>query len=234
MKLLFLLFSGLLLAQQPVTRILVCTDAGASDTYACTPTVALGSYVTGQRVQLFANTANTGAATLNISALGAKTIKKTAGGITTDLDDNDIRAGQYIALIYNGTDFQLMSPVANNEYQWFVWTIDGGGSVIVASTSGHREVGKACTIDLVELTSTSNLSGTIVVTMDSATKGTTPSWSIISHASSWTLSGAYAMTDTTLTGWTTALTAGKWVRINVTGTPATVVQVTAAARCKTN
>ena len=128
-KLLFGLIVGLasltLQAQQPTVRAVTCTDAGSTDAYACSPTITLGSYATNQRVQLYANTANTGAATINISSLGAKTIKKAAGGITTDLADNDIRAGQIVDLVYDGTNFQMQSTLGNAAAG------GGGGTAII-------------------------------------------------------------------------------------------------------
>lgn len=83
-------------------------DAGANDTYAITMTPAPAAYVTGMIVFFKANTANTGACTLNVNTLGAKTIKK---NYNSDLADNDILANQLVAVIYDGTNFQLLSPV---------------------------------------------------------------------------------------------------------------------------
>jgi hypothetical protein len=91
-----------------------CADAGANDTYACNLGPAPGSYVTGVNYVFKANTANTGAATMNFNSLGAKTIKKSVGGVTTDLDDNDIRADQIITLIYDGTNMQMQSMLGNS------------------------------------------------------------------------------------------------------------------------
>jgi len=88
-------------------------DAGANDTYVITLAPAITAYVTGARYRFKANTANTGAATLNINALGAKTIKKVDGGITTDLDNNDIRAGQWVEVCYDGTNLQMLSQLGN-------------------------------------------------------------------------------------------------------------------------
>lgn len=85
-------------------------DAGANDTYAITMTPAPAAYVTGMIVNFKANTVNTGAATLNVNSLGAKTIKK---WYNQDLADGDIAAGQFVSLIYDGTNFQLLSPVSN-------------------------------------------------------------------------------------------------------------------------
>lgn len=90
-----------------------CADAGSTDAYACSLSPAPSAYVTGADYWVKANTANTGAATVNFNSLGAKTIKKVAGGVTTDLDDNDIRANQILHLVYDGTNMQLVSGLGN-------------------------------------------------------------------------------------------------------------------------
>jgi hypothetical protein len=86
------------------------TDAEASDTYVITLTSAPSAYVVGQLFHFKANTANTGAATLNVNSLGAKTIKKLHD---QDLADNDIEAGQMVIVAYDGTNFQMLSQIAN-------------------------------------------------------------------------------------------------------------------------
>lgn len=88
-------------------------DAGANDTYVVTLAPTPAAYVTGEHYRFKANTANTGACTVNFNGLGAKTIKKAAGGITTDLADNDIRAGQWVDLVYDGTNMQMQSLLGN-------------------------------------------------------------------------------------------------------------------------
>lgn len=88
-------------------------DAGGSDAYAITLAPAITAYTTGVQYRFKANTANTGAATLNINSVGAQTIKKVAGGITTDLDSNDIRAGQWVDVVWDGTNFQMLSQLGN-------------------------------------------------------------------------------------------------------------------------
>lgn len=85
-------------------------DAGSTDAYAITITPAITAYATGQVFVFKANTANTGAATLTVSGLTAKTIKKSA---TLDLATGDIVAGQIVTVIYDGTNMQLqLSPPA--------------------------------------------------------------------------------------------------------------------------
>ena len=85
-------------------------DAEASDTYAITLPKAPAAYVAGQQFAFKANTANTGAATLNVNGLGAKTIKKRTG---VDLADNDIKSGSIVEVRYDGTYFQMVSMLGN-------------------------------------------------------------------------------------------------------------------------
>lgn len=90
-------------------------DAGANDTYTATLAPAPDAYIDGVHYRFKANTANTGACTINFNGLGAKAIKKAAGGITTDLADNDILAGQWVDLVYDGDNdtFQMQSTLGN-------------------------------------------------------------------------------------------------------------------------
>ncbi len=81
-------------------------DAVGTDSYAIAPTPAIGSYVAGQRFYFKAGTANTGPATLAVSGLAAKDIKKNA---TEALITGDILANQICIVIYDGTNFQLIS-----------------------------------------------------------------------------------------------------------------------------
>ena len=103
-------------------------DAGANDTYTATLSPAITAYVTGAHYRFKANTANTGAATINLNALGAKTIVKAAGGITTALADNDIRAGQWVDLVYDGTNMQMQSTLGNA-------AAGGGSGAVIAVKS---------------------------------------------------------------------------------------------------
>lgn len=84
-------------------------DAGSTDDYAITLAPAPSAYATGQTFRFKANTANTGAASLNVNSLGAKTIKK---NYNSDLATGDILANQLVEVIYDGTNFQMLSPVA--------------------------------------------------------------------------------------------------------------------------
>lgn len=81
-------------------------DAGANDTYVITLTNAPTAYVTGQVFYFKANTVNTGACTLNVNGLGAKSLKMNSG---LDPVDGYIKALQIVGVIYDGTNFQIFS-----------------------------------------------------------------------------------------------------------------------------
>lgn len=128
-----------------------CADAGANDTYACTIT-GLISYVTGACFEFKANTANTGAATINFTSLGAKTIKKVGGGVTTDLADNDIRVGQLVKVCYDGINMQMQSQLGNAPV--------GSGTVTdVTGTANEIDVANGSTTPALTLSSTFDISG---------------------------------------------------------------------------
>lgn len=84
-------------------------DAGSTDAYAVTLAPAPTAYFTGMVVKFKANTLNTGAATLNVNSLGAKDIKK---NYNSALETGDIVANQLVSVIYDGTNFQMLSPSA--------------------------------------------------------------------------------------------------------------------------
>lgn len=81
-------------------------DAQVSDAYAITVSPAPSAYAAGQRWLFKANTANTGAASLNVNSLGAVTIKKNTD---QDLATGDIEAGSIVEVVHDGTNFQMVS-----------------------------------------------------------------------------------------------------------------------------
>lgn len=85
-------------------------SAGAGSAYTLTPAVALAAYVTGEIYSFRANHTNGGPATLNISGLGAKAIKRYVAGAKADLAAGDLQSGQPVQVCYDGTDMVLQSP----------------------------------------------------------------------------------------------------------------------------
>ena len=101
-------------------------DAGASDTYVITLAPVPAALFDGMIVSFKANTINTGAATLNVNALGAKTIKKNHD---QDLATGDIESGQKVLVQYDGTNFQMLSQTAV-----------AGGSMLQQSVADEAEI----------------------------------------------------------------------------------------------
>lgn len=127
-----------------VTALLYAADSGSNDTYAITlsPVPASLAAITGLPLTFKANTANTGAATLNVNSLGAKTIKKQHD---QDLSDNDIESGQTVTVVYDGTNFQMQSQLANSSAASTVgtdgWTDDSAHTWTYASASTFTVAG---------------------------------------------------------------------------------------------
>lgn len=83
--------------------------ATGTDTYAAVFNPAWASYKTGAEVLITFTNANTGAATLNVNALGAKAIKKNGVAVVS----GDIPASSSISLVYNGTDFLMIGSASS-------------------------------------------------------------------------------------------------------------------------
>jgi hypothetical protein len=111
-------------------------DAGGDDTYAITVTPAITAYAIGQRFSFTSTTGNTGAATLNVSGLGAISIKKFSD---QNLETGDIEANQMVDVIYDGTNFEMQSPVASQMSTANSNTLTAGSSSNANSLHIHPE-----------------------------------------------------------------------------------------------
>jgi len=78
-----------------------------TDTLTGSLTPAIAAYATGNLFSFVAANTNTGAATINLNSLGAKSITKLG---TTALAAGDIVSGQVHLIEYDGTRFQLINP----------------------------------------------------------------------------------------------------------------------------
>jgi len=88
-------------------------STGSANAYVLSYTVAPSAYTTGEVFTFRANFANTTTATVNINTLGAKEIKKIGTSGVTGLAANDIVSTQVVTIVYDGTQFQITSPIAN-------------------------------------------------------------------------------------------------------------------------
>jgi hypothetical protein len=87
----------------------IATVSG-TDTLTGSLTPAIAAYATGNLFSFVAVATNTGAATINLNSLGAKSITKLG---TTALAAGDIVSGQIHLIEYDGTRFQLLNPSAS-------------------------------------------------------------------------------------------------------------------------
>jgi hypothetical protein len=90
---------------QDNTLTYLTTVAGTNVITAVAP-VLMSAYATGQTFYFIAAGGNTGAVTVNINAIGAKAVKKTDGSA---LISGDILTGAAVQIMYDGTNFQLLS-----------------------------------------------------------------------------------------------------------------------------
>lgn len=110
--------------------ILTPTAVTGTDTYAATLSPAITSYVVGAHYFLtFANANSSAVPTLNLNALGVKTIKKLDGAA---LSLNDIVANHPAIVKYDGTDMILLNPAIPSK---FLSTTATGTDTYVATLS---------------------------------------------------------------------------------------------------
>jgi|GEM_PF-2805185 len=95
-------------AQNVLLNYTLTDTSTVNDNYGVVPNISYTAAdpVIGSRVTFKAAVPNTGSATFKYSNGTAKTIKK---NYNQDLETGDILAGQYVELIYDGTNYQLIS-----------------------------------------------------------------------------------------------------------------------------
>lgn len=77
-------------------------NGGAANAYTLTPATALLAYVAPMVIVFSPAATNTGAATINVSGLGAQNLKSVAG---EDLTSGELVAGRFYFAIYVGDEF---------------------------------------------------------------------------------------------------------------------------------
>jgi len=87
------------------------TAVAGTNTITATLPAPFSAYAAGQKFHFIAAAANTGAVTININSVGAKSITKNG---TTPLATGDITAGAAYIVMYDGTEFQLLGGVGAN------------------------------------------------------------------------------------------------------------------------
>lgn len=100
-------------AQVQDSTFTTLSSVTGTDTITATTAPAITTYTAGQEFSCVApGTNTTNAVTLNINALGAKSVLKMGASGLVQLSPGDIRAGQALSLYYDGTQFQLLTNIA--------------------------------------------------------------------------------------------------------------------------
>ena len=225
------------------------TATGTADAITLTLSPAVTSYATGLRVSFRAASANTGPATVNINSVGAVAITKWG---TTALGAGDIAEDRIHTIEFDGAQFQLLDPVNPIETisgtagaltkTGSDWALDdltttiffarnNSGNVIPTGFQGDISCDFDCEITGVRLLG--NPQGSLVIDLWKDTYANFPPTDAdsITSASPPTLSNATKYEDTTLTNWTTSISAGDIIRVNV-DSASTVTAYTLAIRVK--
>lgn len=107
-------FSALAVKDLWVARhVNYCTDGALDADYILTSDsteFAFPALYKGLRIGFFANTANSGACTIDLDGLGEKALLALND---QEPADNYIEAGSYVEAVYNGTAWVILTPDAN-------------------------------------------------------------------------------------------------------------------------
>lgn len=124
-------------AQVQSGALVSATAAGTANALSATLSPAPASLISGMTVTILAATDCTGSASLDLNALGAKSIVRPDLSAT---QKGDILAGQELSLTYNGTFWQINNPATGVSYQ-NLWVQQTHGTyTFTAPRSGYYYV----------------------------------------------------------------------------------------------
>jgi len=119
------------------------TTTGSSNAYLLTPNRTVSAYAAGDAYMIKASFTNTGAVTINVSSLGAKSIVKPSGDA---LAAGELTSGGIYAIIYDGTNFQMAGADDPENLTLTSLTVTGATAL-----NGNTTIGDAAT-DTVTIT----------------------------------------------------------------------------------
>jgi hypothetical protein len=122
-KVLFILFIVISISTNAQVQLV---SGGSANAYTLTFPGVL-SYTNGVSITFKASFANTGTATININSLGAKTIMKQ---VSNNLASGDILSGQVVNLVYDGTNFQMISASGAVAGSGSGWSLTGNSGTV--------------------------------------------------------------------------------------------------------
>lgn len=102
---------------------------GSTTAYTLSANQTISSYYDGLKLTFEATATNLGPSTLNVDTVGAATISKYGA---VELEEGDIAKGQKYTVVYDGTRFQLVTPVTP-----FASTVTSGNIPLFSGTTGR-------------------------------------------------------------------------------------------------
>lgn len=136
-------------------------STGSANAFVLAIDASITALVAGMKFRFQANFSITGVTTLNINAIGAIAIKKHS---SASLEADDIKSGQEVEVIYDGSDFQILSQLGT-----FITTADkanltDGSNADIQHIHGYSERADTSTslITINDATLTNLLSFTVL------------------------------------------------------------------------
>lgn len=108
------------------------TSTGTGNAYAIAYSVGPAAYVKGEVFRFFAHVTNTGAATLNINALGTRALLRADGSAVAP---GEIVAGQVVSVAYDGVNF-LATSITGKEFKSNVSIAQSADAILTLEDTG--------------------------------------------------------------------------------------------------
>jgi hypothetical protein len=114
------------------------TSVSGTNAITASAPIVMTAYATGQTFRFIAANATTGAVTININSIGLKSIVRTDGSA---LVSGDIASGAAVQIMYDGTNFQLLSDANGSSETMSTLTVTG--NTYLATSSGNVGIGNS-------------------------------------------------------------------------------------------